>query len=266
MTDYKAIFEGIETTLIRVGSGNLDPEIIRKNLAAFKYENRKLTDNEYYQLMVFVIFASGFRASTANERKAVILGHYSDYQVVADYGTAEKKRMMHDVGMIKNEKKINACVDTARKFRDIVTRYGSFEKYIDSFDSPKSFENLMLLKEDLDCRFQGLGGVTAYHFLTDIGLPVIKPDRVLCRIFERLGLIENEKYILRTVFEAKKFAEATGYPLRYIDIVFVAYGQMQSTSFGLTKGICLLENPGCKICGITKFCKYYARINAGGKV
>ena len=29
--------------------------------------------------------------------------------------------------------------------------------------------------------------------MTDIGLPVLKPDRVISRIFERIGLIESEE-------------------------------------------------------------------------
>ena len=88
-----------------------------------------------------------------------------------------------------------------------------------------------------------------YHFLTDIGMPVLKPDRVICRIFQRLGLIENEQQLLKTVIQGRKFAGATCYPIRYIDIVFVAYGQVQSLEFGMEKGICLKKKPLCNLCG-----------------
>lgn len=258
MRDYKSIFDGVETTLVSVGSKNLDPDTVRQRLDEFKYGRKQLSDNEHYQIMVFVIFVSGFRAETANAKKDIILGHFGDYEKVAHYGRADIERIMRDPRMIKNRRKVNACVETAREFKGIVAMHGSFQNYIESFEPDKSFENLMSLKEELEYRFDGLGKVTAYHFLTDIGMPVIKPDRVLCRIFHRLGLIENENYIFRTVVEAKRFAEATGHPLRYIDIVFVAYGQMTAKYFGLEQGICLERNPHCEICGVTQHCNYVA--------
>lgn len=42
---------------------------------------------------------------------------------------------------------------------------------------------------------------------------------------------------------------------RYIDIVFVAYGQVSSPEFGIDKGICL-KTPRCRECGITEYCRY----------
>ena len=35
--------------------------------------------------------------------------------------------------------------------------------------------------------------------MTDIGLPVLKPDRVITPIFKRVGLINNENMLLATV-------------------------------------------------------------------
>ena len=107
----------------------------------------------------------------------------------------------------------------------------------------------------MESRFQYLGGVTVYHFLTDIGLPVLKPDRVICRIFHRLGLLDSEGQLLKAVLQGRKFAQATDRPMRYIDIVFVAYGQVESPDLGITKGICL-DQPRCEACGLTRFCQY----------
>lgn len=41
-------------------------------------------------------------------------------------------------------------------------------------------------------RFEYLGEITVYHVLTDIGLPVLKPDRVVTRMFARLGITAVE--------------------------------------------------------------------------
>lgn len=124
----------------------------------------------------------------------------------------------------------------------------------------------MLLKEELEYKFNYLGNITVYHFLTDIGLPVLKLDRVITRIFKRLGLIENEKQLLKTVIQGRKFAEATKLPIRYIDIIFVRYGQQgESKFFSMIDGICLEKYPKCNFCGATEYCNDYKRFKEKGK-
>jgi len=256
-TDYQSIFDGVETTLFEVGSKILPIENIKENLEWFKnLEGKILTDNEYYWILVYVIFYAGFRAATVTAKLDSIRKYFSDYEVVSDYGDGEVSLILADSEMLRNRRKIKACVDNAIVFKDIVNSYGSFRSYVESFVPLYSFENLMLLKENLEYRFSGLGIVTTYHFLTDIGLPVLKPDRVICRIFQRLGLIESNELLLSTVIQGRKFARVTGHPIRYIDIIFVAYGQMKSEELGIKKGICLEKNPSCEICGIKKYCNY----------
>jgi DNA-3-methyladenine glycosylase I len=106
-------------------------------------------------------------------------------------------------------------------------------------------------------RFKYLGGITVFHFLADIGYNVLKPDRVLCRIIYRLGLVDSEEDLLGVIAAGRKFSSATGLPIRYIDIIFVAYGQVDAKpEFGLKEGICLSNSPKCELCGIYKFCQY----------
>jgi len=164
--------------------------------------------------------------------------------------------------MIRNRRKIKACIENAKAFQTIIQKHDSFQNYIESFNPRESFENLIILKEELENRFSGLGKITSYHFLTDIGLPVLKPDRVICRIFERLGLINSREQYLEAIIQGRNFAEATGHPIRYIDNVFVAYGQVQSKEFGIERGICLETNPSCHLCGARDYCNYYSQQSA----
>jgi DNA-3-methyladenine glycosylase I len=260
MKDYCAIFNRVESTLIRVGSRNLPADKIHARLGEFKkLEGKTFSDADYYWILVYVVFYSGFKAATVSAKLDAIRHHFPDYRTVADYGEDDIERILTDPKMIRNRRKVQACVENAQTFRRIVLGQGSFQAYITSFSPTTSFENLMLLKEELQHRFSGLGEITTYHVLTDIGLPVLKPDRVICRIFRRLGLIESEKQLLKTVIQGRKFAQATGHPIRYIDIVFVAYGQVQSMGLGLERGICLAENPACSLCGVKGYCQYYAQ-------
>ena len=273
--DYKAIFDRIESTLISVGSENRPVDSIRENLEPYKrFEGKVFSDSECFQKLVDVIFYSGFRAATVTAKLELIHKHFPGYQTVAGYGDDKVAEMLSDGGMIRNERKIRACIQNAQIFQAIVKEHGSFRKYVDSFcpadcptDSFENLVNLILLKEDLEVRFDGLGGITAYHVLTDIGLNVLKPDRVICRLFQRLGLIKGDEDVfnkqpLTTIIEGRKFAAATGHPIRYIDIVFVAYGQVKSIEFGVERGICT-DNPSCNVCHATEFCNYYARKTRG---
>ena len=229
MKDYKDIFEKAESSIINAGSANIPVDKIRANLDKYKHlEGNAFSDADYYWILVYVVFYSGFRAATVTAKRDLIREYFPDYETVAGYDASKVDEILSDQKMIKNRRKVEACVENARVFKDIVNEYGSFVAYIDSFSPTTSFENLMLLKEELEYRYKGLGRITTYHVLTDIGLPVLKPDRVICRIFQRLGLIESKEQLLKTVIQGRKFAQATGHPIRYIDIVFVAYGQVES--------------------------------------
>jgi DNA-3-methyladenine glycosylase I len=201
-----------------------------------------------------IIFYSGFKAEIVEKKEKIILGHFPDYKTVSNYSDADFEKIFSDSNMIKNDRKIKSCIKNAKVFDKIVIQYGSFQNYIDSFNAQSSFENLIFLKEELEYRFDYLGGVTVYHFLTDIGFNVLKPDRVILRIFKRLGLIENEKQLLKAIVLGQLFSKHTEIPIRYIDIILVKYGQQgESEKFGLKNGICLEKEPNCKVCGLINY-------------
>lgn len=256
---YAEVFRKFETGLIKYGSRKIEETSIRANFDKFKNEfiDKQFTDNDYFRKLVFVAFYSGFKAATVKAKEKTILDYFSSWEVTALYGNDKVLQMLADKKMIRFERKIRACIQNARTIERLRKEYGSIQLYIDSFSAKSSFENLMLLKESLEASFDYLGGITVYHFMTDIGLNVLKPDRVLTRIFSRLGLINNQHQLLATVIQGKKFAEAANVPIRYVDIIFVAYGQISSEQYGVMKGICLEKDPQCGECQITsEYCSF----------
>ena len=265
--DYRAIFQGVESTLIRVGSQDGREEELYRTLEEAKaIESKSFTDQDYFRTLIVLPFYSGFAAEKVTSRLTAIEGHFRNYETVAGYGDAAIEEILHDAKMIKNRRKVSACVDNAKTFRALIAQYGSFHRYLDSFSPRTSFDNILRLRKDLIERFRYISKITSFHFLTDIGMPVLKPDRVIRRIFFRLGLIADEDTsevrLLETVREGLKFVQATGHPIRYVDIVFVAYGQVNSTGVGISQGICLKENPRCAMCGVTSYCRYPGKTNA----
>lgn len=186
MYNYKEIFNLIESSLINYSS--FTKQDFKNKMKKFKnYGKRNLKDNDYYKLLVEIIFHSGFKAETLKRKLKTIFKYFNNFENVANYDKNKIELIKSDPDMIKNKAKIKACVENAKVFKNIILRYGSFKKYIDFFNPEKSFENLMLLKEELKYRLYFIGDITVYHFIMEIGLPVIKPGRVITRIFKRFG-------------------------------------------------------------------------------
>ncbi len=252
---YAEVFSAVERQILTMAQKQ-GANSVGKYLNDFKtFSKRRFNDEEVFWKLVLVAFYSGFRAATVNNRRDVIKRHFPDWQTVARYCEVDIQRILSDGEMIAHENKVRGCVKNAQAFGSLVKLNGSFEAFLDTHSPGDSLENLLLLKELLQTKFAYLGGVTVYHFMTDIGLNVLKPDLVICRLFHRLGLLDSEEQIFKAILEGRRFADATGLPIRYIDIVFVIYGQISSPQVGITKGICLKE-PRCTQCSIRTQCSY----------
>ncbi|WP_094226857.1 DNA-3-methyladenine glycosylase I [Methanolobus psychrotolerans] len=156
MIPYNHIFNKVEPSLKNHCS--LSEDKFKDNFGYYKsFETQNLSDAEYYKRLVEVIFYSGFKAETVTNKMSIIKSYFPDFKTVSDYDDSKITEIMQDGQMIKNEKKISACIQNAMIFKEIVEKNGSFKDYIDSFETGKSFENLMLLKEELQYTFSFLG-------------------------------------------------------------------------------------------------------------
>lgn len=263
MTDYSTIFDRALKGL-RSQSWLSDEEFDTMFNQFKKLDRRKWSDAEIHSILTMVVFNTGFRAVTVEKKKDVILGHLPDYRTVSNYTDRHIEAMLRDPNMIKHKKKIKACISNAQVMQAIITKHRSFQNYFDTFNAHDSLENLLLLKEELEYRFDYLGGTTVYHFLTELGYNVLKPDRVIMRFFQRLGLVESQKQLLKAVLIGRKFAEAIGEPIRYVDIVFVKHGQEgESKILGIRNGICL-NKPHCEVCHLHEQCHFYMKNQSKG--
>jgi hypothetical protein len=69
---YKAIFDDLESTLIRVGDRDRSIDM-RQNLNESKnVASKTLTDPDYFRLLVHVTFYSGFKAVTVGAKLPTI--------------------------------------------------------------------------------------------------------------------------------------------------------------------------------------------------
>jgi DNA-3-methyladenine glycosylase I len=73
-----------------------------------------------------------------NFRKAF---HGFDPIVIARYGNQNVKRLLDDLGIIRNRLKIKAAIINAMKFLEVQKEFGSFHKYIWQFTGGKTIKH-----------------------------------------------------------------------------------------------------------------------------
>lgn len=258
---YNDLFRKMEATLKHQSSlSENEFENIWGKFKKYHYQN----DDEFelYWKLVQVIFYSGMKAATVSAKLPAIKNYFYNYKEVMEYSAEDLQRINNANDIIRHPKKIKACIKNAITHNNIIRQYGSFSYYLESFGDLNENAVLDALKEDLINKFDFLGRITAYHFMLDLGLNVWKPDRVICRILNRLGLLNNPDDIDYAVELGREIAKQVDEPIRYIDIIFVKYGQQGNEEpFGLEDGICLERNPSCSVCGIQEYCSFKQHLN-----
>ena len=104
---------------------------------------------------------------------------------VARFGARDAARLMADAGIVRNRAKIDAVINNARRYSDLVSEFGSFAAYVWRFAPParrrllernelmqiKYSEEALALSKDLRKRgWAFVGPTTVYSFMQAMGL------------------------------------------------------------------------------------------------
>ena len=108
-----------------------------------------------------------------------------DYKQVAEFPEGYVQELLQNPGIIRNELKIRAAINNAKRFMEVQEEFGSFTKYIWSFVGGKPIQNQLkvgepspatshesdILAKDLKRRgFKFLGSTTVYAHMQATGL------------------------------------------------------------------------------------------------
>jgi len=223
---------------------------LRKN--DFK-KNKEKGDNFFFEKLAVTIFVSGFKSKIFDEKWPYIKKAFNNFDVtkISKYDEEKINKILNTPNIIKNERKIRALANNAKKFIEIKQKYGSFTNYIESF------KNRLELADSLIKNFKFIGPTNVWDYLKSIGIDAVKPDIHVRRILHRIGLINSDKTspeTIKQVFQiVQKISKATGEKLSIIDAVIWFYGAERPE---IKKPICG-KTPQCNECPLTKHCKYY---------
>ena len=135
------------------------------------------------------------------------------------------------------------------------------------------------------------GPVTTFHMMMDLGLPVLKPDRVVTLVAVRLGLVRRYEgrsevrgnktttttdlpsnlpqgkmtvakvsndldfgWALQRVI--REISAETGRSVREIDRLLVKLGAQAKPADGLVQAVCAKEQPQCHVCLANSICAF----------
>ena len=130
-------------------------------------------DAEYFERMTRSLFTAGLNWKVVENKWPSFHKAFADFSLgkVARFSERDVEALMNNAGIVRNEKKIRAAVHNAAEFLKLQKEFGSFGKYLDSFE--KDEERLLV---DLQEKFQHLGVSTARTFLWSVGYP-LTPNR-----------------------------------------------------------------------------------------
>ena len=127
------------------------------------------SDSGYFDRMSMAIFTAGLNWRVVDKKwpnfRRAFLG-FSPSKVAKMSGT-QVRALMRDTGIVRNERKILATVENAKKVLELEKDFGSFGAYIDSFGKKED-----ALQKELQARFRHLGPSTARTFLWMVGYPL----------------------------------------------------------------------------------------------
>ncbi len=129
--NYIEIFSKLENG-VRKQSG-LTEDLFAKNFSKFKnIAFRDRSDQEYFQILKEIVFHSGFKAKIVNNKLNIINKHLPDYERIAGLSIARIEKIMSDSQMIRNRRKIDGIIKNAKSFKEIIARYATFQRYLES--------------------------------------------------------------------------------------------------------------------------------------
>ena len=119
----------------------------------------------YLEVMSKAVFQTGISWRVVDVKWPGIKEAFRGFkpEVISRFTVTDIDKMVQDKRVIRNRRKIEAIVANARRLLELDGQYGSFKKYLRSFNS---FEELT---RDLHKNFKYLGEMGSYYFLWVVG-------------------------------------------------------------------------------------------------
>jgi DNA-3-methyladenine glycosylase I len=124
-------------------------------------------DGALFERLVLEINQAGLSWLTILKKRDAFRRAYGGFDpaVVARYGARDRRRLMHDAGIIRNRLKIDAAIANAATILELRASHGSFAAWLDAHHPRSKEEWVRLFKRT----FRFTGGEIVGEFLISLG-------------------------------------------------------------------------------------------------
>ncbi|HMG35095.1 MAG TPA: DNA-3-methyladenine glycosylase I [Blastocatellia bacterium] len=142
------------------------------------------SDNALFERLALEINQAGLNWLTILKKREGFRRAFENFDVrtVAAYGQRQRDRLLHDEGIIRNELKINAVIENARRILDICETHRSFARWLDAHHPLSKEQWVKLFKKT----FLFTGGEITGEFLISTGYLPGAHDQT-CPVFARVA-------------------------------------------------------------------------------
>lgn len=140
-------------------------------------------DDKLFEILILEIFQEGLSFECVLNKRESFRIAFSSFnpKVVAEYNEAKIDELMHDSGLIRNRRKIEATISNAKVFVQIQKEFVSFDRYLWNFTSGKTIKESYNIAtksslSDLICKdlkkrgMKHIGSITIYSYLQAVGI------------------------------------------------------------------------------------------------
>lgn len=142
------------------------------------------SDAELFERLVLEINQAGLSWLTILKKRDAFRRAFDGFvpEVVAEYGAAERERLLGDAGIVRNRLKVDAAIENARRLVALRAQHGDLAGWL-AAHHPRSKEDWVRLFRQT---FRFMGGEIVGEFLMSIGyLPgAHEPD---CPVYRRIA-------------------------------------------------------------------------------
>ncbi len=167
-------------------------------------------DKKHFEYLLMEVMQCGLNWNMMLKKREVFRACFDnfDYNVIEKYDEKKILDILTTEGMIKSRRKIEAIINNAKHFLEIIKEFGSFDNYIWSFSDYQTFVYIKhqqgngevsnelsdRLSKDMKKRgFKYLGSITIFSHLQACG--IINDHACSCWMYEELIKRANVRYI-----------------------------------------------------------------------
>ena len=123
-------------------------------------------DNGYLEELTKAVFRAGFSWKVVHDRWPGFQSAFDGFDIdqVAAYDERDLDRLLSDERIVRNGRKIEATIYSARSMKELIEEHGSFRAYLRSLDELSYRERRRILSK----RFKNLGPTGVFTFLYSV--------------------------------------------------------------------------------------------------